>query len=178
MQETELLKLAAELRDLLESSNRRLVLAESCTAGRVAATLSCLAGISQWLCGSFVVYRSNSKAQWLDIPTSILIDPEIGPVSPLASQMLAEAILQRTPESAIAVAVTGDVGPGAPPKTDGRVFIAIRLRDGRSQEFEIALTSPPPQSSSDQSRRIARLQEATAAVLASTIDFLANNAED
>ncbi|MCA9159342.1 MAG: CinA family protein, partial [Planctomycetales bacterium] len=76
-----MLELAISLRDLLASEQCRLVLVESCTAGRVAATLGELPGISQWLCGSLVVYRNASKSAWLGVPDSLLDDPQQGPVS-------------------------------------------------------------------------------------------------
>ncbi|MEZ6136283.1 MAG: CinA family protein [Pirellulaceae bacterium] len=85
------LKHAQQLRDAAVQLDGRLVLAESCTAGRVAATLASFPGISNWLCGSFVVYRCDSKSRWLGIPTKLLDDPQIGPVSEQVTELLAQA---------------------------------------------------------------------------------------
>ncbi len=173
-------ELATALRDQLAAAQVRLVLVESCTAGRVAAYLGLLPGISQWLCGSLVVYRSASKSAWLGVPASLLEDPQHGPVSPAASRWLAEAALERTPEADLAVAITGDVGPGAPQKTDGCIFLAAALRRctaphasaGATAQASAAewstiiteqqqhLSAAAPRDSSDMAARQARLDEA------------------
>ena len=177
MDENEVTAATFTLRDLLVRLGMRLVLAESCTAGRVAATLATLPGISAHLCGSFVVYRSDSKVRWLGISPDVLDDPHIGPVSSRVSSLLALAALEITPEADLAVAVTGDVGPGAPPQTDGRVFISSRRRQSQDheemrQDVELQLKCPAPIDQWDLAARLARLEEATLAVLNTTIEFL------
>jgi PncC family amidohydrolase len=159
------IELAGQLRDLLQAHRQRLVLAESCTAGRVAATLANLPGISQWLCGSFVVYRSQSKTEWLGIPTAVLDDPGIGPVSATTSLLLAQAALERTSEADVAVAVTGDIGPGVAADKDGKIFCARVTRDGNSCEAAFHLTAPTPTSTDDVAARSLRIEEATRLVL-------------
>ena len=57
---------AGRLASLLKVLDVRVAFAESCTAGLVAASLARTPGISQWLCGSAVVYRDATKAAWLD----------------------------------------------------------------------------------------------------------------
>jgi PncC family amidohydrolase len=158
--------LAAAVKSRLEACNARLVLAESCTAGQIAATLAAIPGVSGWLCGSFVVYRIDSKSKWLGVPESVLSDPKHGPVSALASELLASAVLQKTPEATWSLAITGDVGPGAPAETDGVCFVAIQLGRGNSAiQIRVDLKSPKPQDSFDISARIARLEEATGRAL-------------
>lgn len=162
--------LAIQLRDLLQATDQRLVLAESCTAGRVAATLASLPGISQWLCGSFVVYRSQSKIEWLGISPAVLDDPAIGPVSASTTLLLAQAALARSSEADIALAVTGDIGPGAPPEKDGKVFCAMVTRHGTAREAAFQLTAPAPTAGDDIAARKARLNEATHRVLQFAIE--------
>lgn len=172
LQPDETLRLAIELRDEMRARNLKLVLAESCTAGRVAAALACLPGVSEFLCGSFVVYRSASKSQWLGLASSILTDPEIGPVSAIASQLLASAALEHTSEANLAIAVTGDIGPGAAPQTDGKVFMASAWRDQHANAHQVDLRRPAPRGQNDIAARVARLDEATRAVLAFARDTL------
>ncbi len=168
-------ELALALKASLQRTGQRLVLAESCTAGRVAATLAMLPGISQWLCGSFVIYRNDSKARWLGIAPELLSDPEIGPVSDRVSRELATAILQRTPEAGIGLAITGDIGPGAAAETDGKVFCAVRSKDGNvTQERTWQLSCPPPANNDDLPGRLARLEEATQVALHFANQFLQN----
>lgn len=158
--------LAIDVRNLLERQKARLVTAESCTAGRVAATLSSVPGVSQWLCGGFVVYRSASKNAWLNIPWDVLNDPKHGPVSQLASDLLCAAALEKTPEANWSLAITGDVGPGAPESTDGKCFVTVMLgREAQLIRKEILLCGPAPLDAHDIKARVARLDEATGLAL-------------
>lgn len=154
--------LAVALKNRLEACRARLVLAESCTAGQIAATMGCVPGVSNCFCGSFVVYRLSSKSTWLGVDDSVLQDPAHGPVSALTSQLLAQAALIHTPEADWSLAITGDVGPNAPTSTDGVCFIAIQL--GRNQPVipaRIKLNSLAPRDADDWMGRTGRLEEAT-----------------
>lgn len=107
----------------------RVVFAESCTAGLVAATLSRVPGISQWLCGSAVTYRDDTKTQWLDVPATTIRSRSA--VSETVTRRMALNVLETTPEASIAAAVTGHLGPGAPERLDGKVFISVARRIGK-----------------------------------------------
>ena len=77
-----------------------------------------------------VVYRNDSKTQWLGLDPAMLADPEIGSVSPQTSQLLARQVLTHTPEADFALAVTGHFGPDAPAHLNRRIFVAlVRRRD-------------------------------------------------
>lgn len=119
---------AQNLAVTLQRAQRRIVFAESCTAGLVSATLGRIPGISQWLCGSAVVYRLDTKHRWLGVSQAELIQP--GPVSPQVAEAMARGVLERTPEADLAVAVTGHLGPDAPSAQDGLVYLAGLLREG------------------------------------------------
>lgn len=166
------LEKAIEVRDALAAVQGKIVLVESCTAGRVAATLASLPGISQWLCGSFVVYRSDSKIRWLGIPVELLDDPKLGPVSQECSQLLAIAALNVTPEARFGLSVTGDVGPGAPTTTDGKIFIAFHDRQGKILAHSVHLSNPAPQSLNSIHERVERLNEATWVVLNNALHWI------
>lgn len=101
----------------------RLVLAESCTGGLIAATLARVPGISEHFCGSFVAYRNDSKSRWLGVSPKLIAAR--GAVSPAVAMEMAVRALERTPEASVAVSVTGHFGPGAPPKQDGLVFMTL-----------------------------------------------------
>jgi len=119
---------AGSVRKALEDCGEQLVLAESCTAGMVASALAHWPGISKWLCGSMVVYQSATKETWLGINQAYLEDPAIGPVSREVTDELSQSVLARTPQATLAAAVTGHLGPGAPPELDGVIFIALSRR--------------------------------------------------
>ena len=144
----------------LERANLKLVLAESCTAGLVAGLLGGVPGISRFLCGSMVVYQEATKRAWLDIPDDLLA--EFGTVAAEISEALAASVLERTPAADLAVAVTGHLGPAAPEELDGKVFVAIRFRDG---EFHLAECRLPPAAGSPESARCERQRLAVEFVL-------------
>lgn len=162
------------LRDALRAAGHRLVLAESCTAGNVAAELGQLPGISESLCGSMVVYRNDSKAEWLGVSRALLDDPAIGPVSAAVTLALAHSVLQRTPEATLGAAITGHLGPGAPAGYDGCVFCAIVERNDPAHPAQRALRLqyPEPRDTSDVDARRARQTEATAALIEFLIEWL------
>jgi PncC family amidohydrolase len=111
---------------LLAERRKRIVLAESCTAGLISASLAGVPGISDYLCGSAVTYRDATKAAWLDVPASRLADP--GPVSQAVARDMVEGVLCRTPEADMALSITGHLGPDSPPELDGLVFVAVAIR--------------------------------------------------
>ena len=94
---------------LLKASGQRVVFAESCTGGLVSGSLTRIPGISEHHCGGMVVYRNATKTRYLGIPERLLDDP--GPVSREVAELLAERVLDRTPEATIALSVTGHLGP-------------------------------------------------------------------
>jgi nicotinamide mononucleotide (NMN) deamidase PncC len=164
--------LAVAVKSRLESCNAKLVLTESCTAGQIAATLGCVPGVSNWLCGSLVVYRTSSKSSWLGVPIDVLNDPTNGPVSAKVSQLLAEAALSRTPEANWSLAITGDVGPGAPAATDGVCFVAFKLGKEQSTiQARMQLSCVAPRDSDDIAARVARLEEATGRALELILEY-------
>jgi PncC family amidohydrolase len=118
---------AAEVALLLKASRAKLVLAESCTGGLASATLARIPGISHRLCGSAVVYRTDTKVEWLGIPRAVFRRYPDGVSGEVASRM-ARQVLKRTPEATISAAVTGHLGPGAPKGQDGRIFVAGAVR--------------------------------------------------
>ena len=124
----ELRRSGQELADRLLLAGQKIVLAESCTAGLAAATLAATPGASAFLCGSAVTYRNDTKAGWLDVSRTILEDR--GAVNePVVTQM-AVAVLRTTPEADLSGAISGHLGPNAPPELDGHVWIATQWREG------------------------------------------------
>jgi PncC family amidohydrolase len=138
----DLRKLAYDVAACLRSQNCRLVLAESCTGGLVAATLAQVSGISEFLCGSAVVYRLDTKTRWLGVSADVLIDP--GPVSEAAANLMATGVLATTPEADLAAAITGHLGPNAPKNQDGLAFIALCRRGGEPSAQSHWLGDPIP----------------------------------
>lgn len=124
----------------------KMVLAESCTCGRAVAALGTVSGVSQFLCGGLVVYRLESKSQWLGLDPAWLA--EVSTESLACSQALAHAALIHTPEAQFSLAITGDLDPAASPDKQGRVFLAAAQRHGAHEEpkpcgsLEVRLQTP------------------------------------
>src|SRR5262245_19572825 len=127
-----LLSAARRVARLLEQTSHKIVFAESCTAGLVATSLSRIPGISARHCGGMVTYRNETKTAYLGIAPTVLIRP--GPVSELVARQMAEGVLDKTPEATIAASITGHLGPNAPPKLDGLVYVAIGFRRKNQDE--------------------------------------------
>jgi len=123
---------AKRLSELLEEHDLKIVFAESCTGGLVSATLTRIPGVSAYHCGSAVVYRKETKSGWLGIPRTMLDKP--GPVSRVVAAEMARRVLAKTPEADLSAAVTGHLGPGAPKRQDGLVYVALALRGPSRRE--------------------------------------------
>jgi PncC family amidohydrolase len=121
-----LLTAARQVARLLAHHEQKIVFAESCTAGLVSQSLSRIAGISAWHCGGMVTYRNETKTAWLGIEPKILKRP--GPVSEIVARLMAENVLAQTPEATLAASITGHLGPNAPLRLDGVIFIGIATR--------------------------------------------------
>lgn len=148
---------AARLARALKQSGVQLVLAESCTGGLAAATLAQNPGISRHLCGSAVVYQSETKAQWLKIPRSYL--KKQGTESLAVTERLARQILEQTRHATISAAITGDLGPlPAAPKKVGVIFVAcaIKTRGATKIKFsaQIRLRKPSGSAASGDPKKL------------------------
>lgn len=157
--------LARQVARLLAGRELRVVFAESCTAGLVSATLAGIPGISRWHCGSAVTYREDTKIRWLHVRAAD-IRRESAVSEPVVRQM-ARGVLQTTPEADISAAVTGHLGPDAPPDLDGVIYVAVASRRGTQsrvlQTQRIQLSS---------STRFQRQREAAVQVFQHLIDSI------
>lgn len=125
-------KAAETLAQSLERRALKIVFAESCTGGLVAASLAAIPGISRWLCGSAVTYQAATKAQWIGVSPEDL--ETYTAVSARVTRSMAKGVLDRTDQADLAVAVTGHLGPDAPQELDGRLFVVAQGRSGRFAE--------------------------------------------
>lgn len=106
----------------------RLATAESCTGGGIAASLTDLAGSSEWFECGYITYSNASKTRMLGVPEETLA--EFGAVSPEAALAMACGALERSGADA-AISVTGIAGPGGgtADKPVGLVYTGYALRD-------------------------------------------------
>src|SRR5471030_1312762 len=103
-----------ELRDaaehLLHACRQRklkVVTAESCTGGLIAATLTAIAGSSDVVDRGFVTYSNDAKNELIGVPLPLIMSH--GAVSNEVARAMAEGALARSRATA-AVSVTGVAG--------------------------------------------------------------------
>jgi len=116
---------AQTLAQFLDSSNSKLVTAESCTGGGVAQVFTDIAGCSAWFDRGFVTYSNTSKTEMLGIDAKII--NQYGAVSHEVASLMASGALQYS-HADYAIAITGIAGPtgGSPKKPVGTVYIAVQ----------------------------------------------------
>lgn len=151
---------ANQLAEVLRSQPeaQKVVFAESCTCGMVAAALAAVPGISEYLCGSAVTYRESAKMAFLGVDLSLL--EQFSDVSEPVTEQMAVNVLSRLPEASWSAAVTGHLGPNAPVDQDGVVFVAVA-----SRRAEVELVECRRLQLADGKDRVERQKEATCFVL-------------
>ena len=112
-------------------ADRRVGLAESCTAGLLAARLTERPGSSGWIAGGVVAYSNEAKEELLGVPAGLI--ERHGAVSPEVAEAMADGALERF-HANVGVGITGIAGPdgGTPEKPVGYVCICVKLSSGES----------------------------------------------
>ena len=120
--------MARRLGVALGADGRRIVTAESCTGGLVAAACTSIEGSSDWFDGAFVTYTLDAKVRYLGVDADLLATH--GAVSEPTARAMAEGALARSAAD-LAVAVTGIAGPGGgePMTPVGTVWFAWSMRE-------------------------------------------------
>ena len=114
---------------LLTEKKLTISTAESCTGGKIAATLSSVSGASNYFKGSVVSYATQTKISVLGIANEAVT--KYGVVSAEVATEMAKAA-QKIMASDYAIATTGNAGPtkGDEAAELGTVFIAIATPKG------------------------------------------------
>ena len=109
---------------LLEQKNKTVCTAESCTGGKIATTISSVAGSSKYFNGSLITYATQTKIDVLGISEQTILDHHV--VSAVVAEQMA-LNAKKIMKTDYAIATTGNAGPTkGDEKSDlGTVFIAI-----------------------------------------------------
>jgi len=128
MADDALLALAEELGNALKRRGWMLALAESCTGGWAAQTVTAIAGSSAWFDRGFVTYSNAAKMEMLGVSKHTLAT--YGAVSQETAREMALGAIQHS-RAQIAVSITGIAGPdgGSPDKPVGMVCFAWASTD-------------------------------------------------
>jgi PncC family amidohydrolase len=129
---------AEHLIEQLKSKNLKLVTAESCTGGLIAATITAIPGSSAVFDRGFITYSNEAKIDLLGVSPKTLNN--YGAVSKEVAEEMAIGALKNT-NSDIAVSATGIAGPsgGSVEKPVGLVFIGICYQ-GKTRVLQNHLT--------------------------------------
>ena len=113
----------------LKEQGKTLSIAESCTGGKIAATLTQVSGASAVLQGGIVSYANEIKESWLGVSNDTLT--HFGAVSELCVREMLEGVLNAS-LSDFAIATSGIAGPsgGSAEKPVGTVFVGARSKEG------------------------------------------------
>lgn len=131
----ELVQRARETLALFDAKGLRIVTAESCTGGLIAAALTAVPGSSAVVERGFVTYSNEAKAEAIGVPSELIVTH--GAVSEPVARAMAEGALAHS-RADIAVSVTGVAGPGggSTDKPVGLVHFACARRGGANRQVE------------------------------------------
>ena len=130
--------MAQDLGGLLKAQKAFLAVAESCTGGLIAKSITDVAGSSDWFERGLVTYSNRAKQELLGVGADLLA--QHGAVSRECCEAMARGLLIMTPAD-WGVAVTGIAGPGggSPEKPVGLVWFGWARRGSpievESQQF-------------------------------------------
>ncbi|NBB25402.1 nicotinamide-nucleotide amidohydrolase family protein [Porphyrobacter sp. SLTP] len=124
--------LAARVVSENAASGRKVVTAESCTGGLVAAAITEIAGSSAVLERGYVTYSNEAKMEMLGVARDII--ETFGAVSIACAWAMAKGALDRS-NADVAVAISGVAGPGGgtPQKPVGTVVFARLVRNATGE---------------------------------------------
>jgi nicotinamide-nucleotide amidase len=117
--------------ELLQKRNMTLAVAESCTGGLLAHTLTNVSGSSAYFLQGLVTYSNRAKTDLLGIKPALIRDH--GAVSEEVARAMAEHVRLRAC-SDVGVGITGIAGPtgGSKEKPVGLVYMAVATAEGVS----------------------------------------------
>lgn len=124
MTDPALIALAERLQGVCLGRRLTVAVAESCTGGLVAETITSVPGSSGYFLGGIVSYADAAKASLLGVPQAAL--EAHGAVSAQVARAMAEGCRSRF-EASMVVAITGIAGPdgGSPAKPVGLTYIGL-----------------------------------------------------
>lgn len=119
--------------EMAQDQGVMISLAESCTGGMVAASLTDIAGSSAVFDRGFVTYSNEAKMDMLGVNGETLNTH--GAVSSETAIEMVTGVLKHAPKSEIAISITGIAGPGggSADKPVGLVYFGMQKRNEPAQ---------------------------------------------
>ena len=137
MTKSALYSLSHELYQHMTQCGRTLAIAESCTGGMIAETLTRVSGASSYFMYSYVTYSNEAKQSLLNVTTNTL--EQHGAVSAQCASEMALGVLDHS-DCDLALSVTGIAGPlgGSDTKPVGTVYLAVASKHTPTPEVVLA----------------------------------------
>jgi nicotinamide-nucleotide amidase len=136
-------QIAEEILEHARVAGLSVVVAESCTAGRLATAFAKGSGAAQHFIGGFITYTKEAKTLLLNVPPEMLAEETAVSANVAAAMARGAAVKAR---ASLAVAVTGVTG--SEPDEDGNpvglVFCAAARADGGVKTLQLRLGDQPP----------------------------------
>ncbi len=126
----------------LQSRNKTIATAESCTGGLMSAMLTSIPGSSRSFLGGVVSYSNEAKTAFLGVPRDLIA--QHGAVSPEVAAAMAQGAREHFGVD-IAVSTTGIAGPdgGSETKPVGLVYLGLADASGvKTRKLELGPDSP------------------------------------
>lgn len=123
--------------DLLQG--RRLALAESCSAGLMAARIADVPGSSAYFAGGAVTYSDESKAALLGVDRDLI--SRYGAVSDEVAEAMAIGALERF-DADVSVSITGIAGPGGGTEEKPVGLVCFHARTGEGETRSVSPVIP------------------------------------
>jgi len=132
-------KTVQTLATILNAKQWRLALAESCTGGLVCATLTELAGSSDWFERGYITYSNDAKTECLGVP------PDLIKAHGAVSEAVARAMAAGAQDQAgvnVSISITGVAGPsgGSVDKPVGTVCFGWAIQNDSSENRVLTKT--------------------------------------
>ena len=133
------LEIARAVAQALMNRGWKIALAESCTGGLVCASLTGLAGSSDWFERGYVTYSNAAKSECLNVPAETI--ESFGAVSEQVAKAMAEGALRNANVNA-AISITGIAGPtgGSPEKPVGTVCFGWAVQESVGHDLMNTVT--------------------------------------
>ncbi len=134
----DLTALSLQLGTLLQEKALKIAVAESCTGGWLAQSITDISGSSQWFDRGFVTYSNAAKQEMLGVNSESL--DEFGAVSAEIVREMAEGVLRHS-QANVSISISGIAGPsgGSLHKPVGLVWFgfasSVFPTDTISQQF-------------------------------------------
>jgi len=134
-----LLDTVKSLAETFRSRNWKLAAAESCTGGLVCATLTELAGSSEWFERGFITYSNQAKVDSLGVAAEMIASS--GAVSEPVAKAMAQGA-QVHSGAHVAISVTGIAGPsgGSTEKPVGTVCFGWAIQNDAGENKVLTKT--------------------------------------